>query len=284
MKKNIFRQSVLLVNLFVIGILWLACSSNAENDNSKNELEDFKKTPDGLLYKIHEDAGNPKAKIGDILVMNLTAKADTLEILNTYLRKKPMYRQVSARDYYGDYEEGFLLLGKGDSATFVTIVDSVFEKKQRDKLPGRVKSGSKMTFQVKILDHWDEAILIKEYLGKYNIKEKPEPLGYYFISKEKGNGKKAEKAKRVKINYRAELLDRTVFESTYETKTPLIFDLGTGSVIRAWEEAIPKMQIGDKIQIIVPSYLAFGPRGRNLVKPFTPVVYFIELVEIYSEQ
>lgn len=81
------------------------------------------------------------------------------------------------------------------------------------------------------------------------------------------------------INYKASFLDGTVFESTYEKGEPKKIPIG--QMIPGWAEALKMMQVGDKWEIYVPSYLAYGESGYPpVIGPNSLLIFEIELLSI----
>ena len=66
---------------------------------------------------------------------------------------------------------------------------------------------------------------------------------------------------------RANLIDGTVFDSSYDRGEPAEFPVG--GVIKGWTEALQKMKVGDKWQLVIPSELAYGEAGAGGVIPPT---------------
>ncbi len=94
-----------------------------------------------------------------------------------------------------------------------------------------------------------------------------------------GNGEHPTSFDSVLIHYRASLLDGTVFESTYEggeaKKIPI------NQMIAGWSEALKMMKVGDKWQIFVPPYLAYGESGYPpVIGPNALLIFDIELLSI----
>ena len=85
-------------------------------------------------------------------------------------------------------------------------------------------------------------------------------------------------ADTVSVHYEGKLLDGTVFDSSYERGEPATFPLGR--LIPGWQIAIPKMGVGETIEIAIPSNLAYGPQGRGPIPPNATLIFKVELVGI----
>lgn len=81
----------------------------------------------------------------------------------------------------------------------------------------------------------------------------------------------------VKVNYKGTLIDGTIFDTT-EGKQP--FQTNINHVIKGWTEALKLMPVGSKWEIYVPQELAYGAREAGKIKPFSMLIFEIELLEI----
>ena len=89
------------------------------------------------------------------------------------------------------------------------------------------------------------------------------------------------------VNYTGRLQkDGAVFDSsnnradhnTGKPPAPIQFVLGSGVVIKGWDEGIAGMKCGDKRQLIIPPNLAYGSRGKGPIPANATLVFDIELV------
>lgn len=104
-------------------------------------------------------------------------------------------------------------------------------------------------------------------------------LRYQII--QKGNGKQAEKGKKVSVHYQGALDNGQVFDSSYKRKQPIEFTLGVGQVIEGWDEAIALLKVGDKARFVIPSYLGYGSRGAGgVIPPDATLVFDVELMDV----
>lgn len=121
----------------------------------------------------------------------------------------------------------------------------------------------------------------KELLDKvaagYN--ETESGLRYQII--QKGDGKKANKGDKVSVHYKGQLLDGTVFDSSYKRKQPIDFNVGIGQVIQGWDEGILLLNVGDKARFVIPSNLAYGERGAGgVIPPNATLIFDVELMKV----
>ena len=92
-----------------------------------------------------------------------------------------------------------------------------------------------------------------------------------------GAGMTASSTSKIFVKYEGRLENGTIFETvTDETQTGFIL----GGMISGWQIAIPLIQEGGKIRIVIPSSLAYGCGFRGNI-PSNSILYFeIELVDI----
>jgi FKBP-type peptidyl-prolyl cis-trans isomerase len=98
---------------------------------------------------------------------------------------------------------------------------------------------------------------------------------------QKGDGKKATKGAGVSVHYKGQLLDGTVFDSSYKRKEPIDFNVGLGQVITGWDEGILLLQVGDKARFVIPSDLAYGSAGAGgVIPPDATLIFDVELMAV----
>ncbi|MFC2128132.1 peptidylprolyl isomerase [Bacteroidota bacterium] len=98
---------------------------------------------------------------------------------------------------------------------------------------------------------------------------------------QEGNGVKATKGAGVSVHYKGQLLDGTVFDSSYKRKQPIDFNVGVGQVIKGWDEGIQLLKVGDKARLVIPSNLAYGSAGAGgVIPPNATLIFDVELVAV----
>jgi peptidyl-prolyl cis-trans isomerase A (cyclophilin A) len=109
--------------------------------------------------------------------------------------------------------------------------------------------------------------------------ETPSGLRYKIL--QKGDGQQATKGAGVSVHYKGQLLDGTVFDSSYKRKQPIDFNVGVGQVIKGWDEGIQLLKVGDKARMVIPSDLAYGSAGAGgVIPPDATLIFDVELVSV----
>ena len=104
-------------------------------------------------------------------------------------------------------------------------------------------------------------------------------LRYQII--QEGAGEQATAGKTVSVHYKGQLLDGTVFDSSYKRQQPIDFVLGQGQVIPGWDEGVSLLKVGDKARFVIPSDLAYGSRGAGgVIPPDAALLFDVELVAV----
>ena len=122
----------------------------------------------------------------------------------------------------------------------------------------------------------DSLLMAKNYGNAHRLAS-----GLHYLVRAKGTGDAVPRAgDEVICHYDGRLLDGTPFDSSHRRGVPFVFRLGTGAVIKGWEEALATMRKGEKRTLIVPHWLAYGERGRppNIPGKAT-LVFEIELID-----
>jgi FKBP-type peptidyl-prolyl cis-trans isomerases 1 len=115
-----------------------------------------------------------------------------------------------------------------------------------------------------------------------NNKSKPGvvtlPNGLQYKVVKQGTGATPTDTTKVKVNYKGTLIDGTEFDSSYKRNEPATFVVN--NVIKGWTEALTKMPVGSKWIIYIPQDLAYGARESGVIKPFSTLIFEVELLEI----
>lgn len=105
------------------------------------------------------------------------------------------------------------------------------------------------------------------------------PSGLQYKVLVKGEGEIPQKSDKVQVNYEGRLVDGTVFDSSSKHGSkPVTFR--ADQVIKGWTEALTMMPVGSKWELFIPQELAYGSRNSGKIKPFSALIFTVELVGI----
>ncbi len=110
-----------------------------------------------------------------------------------------------------------------------------------------------------------------------NVVELPSGLRYEIVKQ--GEGANAKSTDTVKVHYKGQLLDGTVFDSSIERGEPAEFPLD-GGLIDGWKEGLTKINKGGKIKLYVPPSLAYGDQGNQGIPPSSTLIFEVEVLDI----
>ena len=164
----------------------------------------------------------------------------------------------------GDTLDSIEIVRVGDAAEKFNAVEAfrTFEGSRETRVADAVKA--------------QDEILDKEAAG---FDKTNSGLRYKIL--QNGNGKQATKGDMVSVHYKGQLLDGTVFDSSYKRKQPIDFNVGLGQVISGWDEGIQLLKVGDKARFVIPSELAYGSQGAGgVIPPDAPLIFDVELVNV----
>ncbi len=96
-----------------------------------------------------------------------------------------------------------------------------------------------------------------------------------------GTGKAAVKGALLFCQYEGFLEDGTKFDSSYDHGRPFQFVIGSGRVIKGWDQGIMGMKEGGKRTLHVPAHLAYGERQiGKFITPNSNLIFYVELLEV----
>lgn len=105
--------------------------------------------------------------------------------------------------------------------------------------------------------------------------------GLRYIDLVVGDGRKAEIGDTATVHYTGWLTDGTKFDSSVERGEPFSFRVGSGMVIKGWDEGVSTMRKGGKRKLIIPPHLAYGARGvGDIIPPDATLTFVVELLDL----
>ena len=165
------------------------------------------------------------------------------------------------------------------------ILQAFFQKKQQEQMAKQQEEMAKQQEEAAKQAEIDFAEVkaegekfLEENKAKEGVLVTASGLQYQVLKE--GKGAKPTAASTVKVHYHGTLTDGTVFDSSVDRGEPTEF--GVGQVIKGWTEGLQLMSAGSKYKFFIPQNLAYGatPRGGGPIKPFSALVFEVELLEV----
>ena len=223
--KNKFKYHVLNMKCQValLGIMLLFACNNSSN---------WKETESGLQYIIHLDKKGTKAHIGDGLQLHLIYKNAFDSVLyDSKVLGNAFVMELTEPLFQGSIEEGFAMMGEGDSASFLVVADSVYKNVFQTVMPPQMAPGMRLRIDVRINKiltptqykafikeqqgpQGDETTLIQKYMADNQVSGSPDANGLYFISFVDGTGKQPQKGNICEVSYLVRALSGQVFDAS----------------------------------------------------------------------
>ena len=138
-----------------------------------------------------------------------------------------------------------------------------------------------------------EAVDRDKYIASHKLILKTTPSGLKYAVTKASVKPKPQKGDTVLVNYTGRSLDDKVFDSSVEsvakaaglnepgrTFEPYPVIVGTGGVIPGWDEGLLLLNEGSKAIFVIPSSLGYGSHGSGAVRPYSTMVFDIEVVKV----
>ncbi|GAB1416319.1 FKBP-type peptidyl-prolyl cis-trans isomerase N-terminal domain-containing protein [Paludibacter sp.] len=143
--------------------------------------------------------------------------------------------------------------------------NNTMQKMQTEKLEKQYKSNKEAGIK-----------FLEENAKKDGVITTTSGLQYEIIKQ--GKGTLPTVTDKVKVHYHGTLIDGTVFDSSVDRGQPAEF--GVTQVIKGWTEGLQLMPVGSKFKFYIPQELAYGSNDQGTIKPFSTLIFEVELLEI----
>lgn len=123
---------------------------------------------------------------------------------------------------------------------------------------------------------------LRTYPGEQTTMEKKSlPSGLSYIEMKEGTGDQARSGQEVTVHYTGYLTNGKKFDSSVDRGKPFSFTLGTGQVIKGWDQGVEGMKVGGKRKLMIPPDLGYGSRGAGgVIPPNAELVFDVELLNV----
>ena len=105
--------------------------------------------------------------------------------------------------------------------------------------------------------------------------------GLKYVDLVVGTGREATAGNLATVHYTGWLTNGTKVDSSVDRRDPFSFPIGSGKVIRGWDEGVVGMKVGGKRKLTIPPQLGYGSRGAGgVIPPNATLVFDVELLEV----
>ena len=253
-------------------------------------------------FVLKEGSGTP-AKDGDTVVANLSAfnwdgKENRLA-LSTYDKGLPEVIPVDGKALPKVVYEAFRGAKPGSRLVTVVAVDSLTPQQlEQAKKAGTDKIASLFVIDVvdtavakaaqgPATDPGIEGITLKNpggdeapVLTTKTDRKAPEDL----IAKTviKGSGPAVKKGQLLLVQYTGKIwgTDKE-FDSSWRKGKPTIFQIGTGKVIKGWDQSLVGVPVGSRVLLSIPPKYGYGDKGQGPIKGTDTLVFVVDVLGAY---
>jgi len=117
-------------------------------------------------------------------------------------------------------------------------------------------------------------------LDTAGVKASVYPSGLRTYSITPGDGARPKAGQAVTVHYNGYFSNGKKFDSSYDRRQPLRFEMGAGQVIRGVEDAIEQMRLNGRSRVKVPYQLGYGEYAVGNIPARSDLIYDLELVAI----
>ena len=219
------------------------------------------------------------AKKGDEIRVHYTGKLlDGTVFDSSVTRNRPFDFPLGAGRVIQGWDEGVVGMKVGGKRTLTVPPDKGYGNRPAGKIP----PGSTLVFDIELL----------EIIPPLPAAQGPEAFkpvvntfrtpGKVKVSVHKeGTGNEAQANDIVEVHYTGTIkADGSEFDSSVSRGKPIKFPVGTGRVIKGWDEAIVGMKVGELRTIEIPPDMGYGDRARPKIPAGSTLVFQVELMRI----
>ena len=257
----------------------------------------YEKAPSGMMYKItHGDGNQKKLEQGQFVKINIEYKLKSKDTtLSTTFGLIPVYFPVDTASL-GKYTFTEILMKckKGDKVEFSLSLDTLTKMgvlqlndifKTKDIVLGKAEILDVFTDVAKVDADYKletekekkrEIDAIKAHLAKNKITAVESPEGVFVVLKDAGDA--------ANVYYKGYTIAGETFDTNIKpndsTAKPFDVNIGTGGVIPGWEIGLKYFGKGGKGTIYVPAMLAYGPQANGSIKPYSNLVFDLDIQDV----
>ncbi|MER0440158.1 FKBP-type peptidyl-prolyl cis-trans isomerase [Emticicia sp. W12TSBA100-4] len=282
-------KKIAFLLILVSAVIGSSCSGFLENDIEATSKKDAQEIADyissknlqmlgttsGMKYSIDKTSLGRIAAIGDEVTFHYS-----LSLLNgpkvdssSRLKNEPAKITLGASNIIAGFLEALSLLKEGERGTFLMPSILGFGTQSSATVP----SNSVLKLDLEIIKLRSEDQVIDDYVAatKLTLTEKTSTGLRFLRTLEAPNGTQLKAGLTTSVKYTGYLASTGKQFDTGQISV----SLGSGSVVKGFEEGLLKMKVGEKATIVFPSSLGYGTTGSGTaIPPYSPLIFNVEIV------
>ena len=197
---------------------------------------------------------------GDLVTVHYTGKLTDGKQFDSSVGGDPFMFTIGKGEVIRAWDEGVMTMSKGEKAIITASPSYAYGA---EGCPGAIPPNATLLFEVHLIDTEKQSGYRKE------------------IKKEGDKKTFPKKGDTVSVHYTGRFIDGEKFDSSVDRKKVFKFEIGLGKVIKAWDEGVMTMSMGEKALITAYSDYAYGHKGHpGAIPPDTTLKFDVELLGI----
>lgn len=199
---------------------------------------------------------------GDLVTVDYTGKLTNGKQFDSSVGKATFTFKVGAGNVIKGWDKGLVGMKVGGKR-HLTIPSAMA---YGDNGAGEIPPKATLAFDIKL----------------YSIERAGDKAHVSIKTTRQGIGPAAKNGDTVTLHYKGTFLNGTKFDSSYDRNQPFPVTLGSGGVIKGFEQGIMGIKKGEKRKVTIPSSLAYGERGAGggQIPANTPLIFELEAISI----
>lgn len=277
--------TALSVFILVVAVLTGCGNSGSDQNEAKPDNKDtrplyvpadFEKVHDAGLYVKQRTPGDgEKLQTGDVALIHFHGKRVDLDktFQNTYEEGMAMSGEIGQKQFMPALN--ILLDGARIGNEFQAYIPP--ELGFGNLIVKKVPAGTPLYLHVQVIGKKEP----KPPFDTAGIEPEKGVLDLEIYKVEKTDGRRPQKGDLVKLHYNAYFKDGgKKFNSSYDSHSPIVFNVLSGTVIQGMDAAARSLREGEKARVIIPYQYGYGKNGRQNIPGETDLVFDIHLFEV----
>lgn len=237
---------------------------------------DFTVLDNGVKYADLKSGEGEALKSGQVASLHYTAwYGDGTKFDSSIDSGTPLKIQVGAGQFVPGSEDALVGMKPGGTRQVQVPTEVAFKDLSTE---GQLPPGDYFIMELQLIEILPGAPEAPTKVADADYVTTASGLKYYDF--EVGTGETPQTGQQVSVHYTGWLTDGTMFDSSIPRGEPIVFAIGTGSVIPGWDEGVSTMKVGGKRQLVISPDLGYGETGTGPIPGNATLIFEVELVSV----